>query len=302
MDPLRAQIAELIALRHSASALQRVRRRRSRQAVSGGLHTPFRGRGMEYAESRPYAVGDDARHVDWRVSARRGELHSKLFHPERDRVSAIVYDAAATMCFGSRACLKSVQAARLAALFAWSAAAAGDRIAGISTHTKCIAVPPGRGERGALRLLGHVQRWQPDVTAPERQSCDLLRALGVLERGLRSGAHILLLLDPRSLDSAALSRLRAWSRQHDLLICLLADPLEIEPLPEGRYPLLSSAATPQWWGGGQLQELLHAPLKSAGDRLAGSGLVWRVVRTDDDPVTVLREMISGRATGPEFRR
>ncbi|HRN60532.1 MAG TPA: DUF58 domain-containing protein, partial [Chiayiivirga sp.] len=93
--------------------------RRSADLFSGGHQSPFRGRGMEYAESRPYAPGDDVRHIDWRVTARSGRTHTKLFQPERERITAVVYDRSAAMAFGTRTCFKSVQARRLAALMLW---------------------------------------------------------------------------------------------------------------------------------------------------------------------------------------
>ena len=83
---------------------------------------------MEYAESREYAVGDDARHMDWRVTARTGRPHTKLFQPERERSSWIVADRAPSLYFGTRARYKSVQAARLGAVAAWAALNDGDRI------------------------------------------------------------------------------------------------------------------------------------------------------------------------------
>src|SRR3546814_15232641 len=66
-------LAELVALR--AAAQGRRPPRRGRHGVSGQASSPLRGRGMEYAESREYAHGDDARHIDWRLTARSGQPH-----------------------------------------------------------------------------------------------------------------------------------------------------------------------------------------------------------------------------------
>ena len=67
-------LPELIALR----ALVQGRRgaRRGHHGVQGHALSSSRGRGMEYAESREYAQGDDARHIDWRLTARSGRTHT----------------------------------------------------------------------------------------------------------------------------------------------------------------------------------------------------------------------------------
>ena len=83
-------LPELIALR--ALALGRRGARRGRHGVQGHALSNLRGRGMEYAESREYAQGDDARHIDWRLTARSGRTHTKLFQAERERLTLIVAD------------------------------------------------------------------------------------------------------------------------------------------------------------------------------------------------------------------
>src|SRR3546814_5867254 len=62
---------------------------RARAGLSSLGSSPFRGRGMEFAETRMYTRGDDVRHVDWRVTARTGTLHTKVFHAERERITQI---------------------------------------------------------------------------------------------------------------------------------------------------------------------------------------------------------------------
>ncbi|MCA1714226.1 MAG: DUF58 domain-containing protein, partial [Gammaproteobacteria bacterium] len=84
-DGITPRLAELIALRGATQG--RRPPRRGRHGVSGQALSPLRGRGMEYAESRAYALGDDARHIDWRLTARSGKPHTKLFQAERERLT-----------------------------------------------------------------------------------------------------------------------------------------------------------------------------------------------------------------------
>ena len=85
-------LAELVALR--AGVQGRRPPRKGRHGSSGQAPSPLRGRGMEYAESREYAIGDDVRHIDWRVTARSGKAHTKLYQAERERLTLVVADTA----------------------------------------------------------------------------------------------------------------------------------------------------------------------------------------------------------------
>jgi uncharacterized protein (DUF58 family) len=101
------------------------------EALAGTYHSAFRGRGVEFEEVRPYVVGDDVRTIDWRVSARTGRAHTRLFRAERERPVYLLLDQRHSMFFGTRGSMKSVQAAHAAALLAWAALAGGDRVGGL---------------------------------------------------------------------------------------------------------------------------------------------------------------------------
>ena len=81
---------DLIRLRGSAHGL----RLPTRQSVllAGSTRSMILGRGMEYEESRKYAPGDDARTIDWRVTARTGVAHTKVFQEDRQRAVYLVVD------------------------------------------------------------------------------------------------------------------------------------------------------------------------------------------------------------------
>ena len=299
---VRFDLRELVALRVCVPRLTRMVQRRSADLYSGGQQSPFRGRGMEYAESRPYAPGDDVRHIDWRVTARSGRTHTKLFQPERERITAVVFDRSAAMAFGTRACFKSVQAGRLAALMLWHSAQQGHRLAAAASGTGVELVPPTGGRRGVLRALDALVRWQPPRGEQTSNSAaaDLARAVDALRRVLRPGSQVLLLLDARSVDdasAAALARLRA---HHDLAACLVEDAIECAPMPAGDYLVgdgqrighlhLESRQARQRW-----QNHFDERREAALERLRRAGV--RVVRvaTDADPVDALAALLRGGA-------
>ncbi len=104
---------------------------RVRVVTSGGHLSPYKGRGVEFDESRPYQPGDDLRTIDWRVTARTGKPHTKVFREERNRPVFVWLDLRRPMLFATRGEFKGVRAAEMAALIAWSAVAHGDRLGGL---------------------------------------------------------------------------------------------------------------------------------------------------------------------------
>ena len=121
---------------------------------TGAYVSHFRGRGMEFDESRPYQPGDDPRSIDWRVTARSTTAYTKLFREERERPVLVVVDLRANMHFATQGCFKSVNASRAAALLSWAAHHRGDRLGGLifgdTTHRE---LKPKLGRQAALRYV-----------------------------------------------------------------------------------------------------------------------------------------------------
>ena len=83
-NPTEVTLNQLIALNRVAAGMKlNAKKIRSRQ--SGQYLSRIKGRGMEFDESRPYQPGDDVRNIDWRVTARIGNPHTKMFREERER-------------------------------------------------------------------------------------------------------------------------------------------------------------------------------------------------------------------------
>ena len=278
-DGITPTLAELVALR--ASALGRRPPKRGRHGVSGHALSPLRGRGMEYAESREYAIGDDARHIDWRLTARSGKPHTKLFQAERERLTLIVADTAPSLYFGTRVRFKSVQAARAGAIAAWAAVRDGDRIAALRGSIKEAPVPPAAGPRGALRVLDALVRW---YTQPPADDAGLTIALDHARRLLRPGSRLVLLADPASVAEVPPQRWPALTMHNEVIVLLLSDPLERDP-PQAALPFqsaqhrleldLATAAQRQRWR----NEFL-APIEAALAQLPARGVRVQLMSSD----------------------
>lgn len=291
-DGLKPTLAELVALR--AVAQRRPPARHGRFGTTGPAQSPLRGRGMEYAESREYAPGDDVRHIDWRLTARSGQTHTKLFQAERERLTLIVADTAPTLYFGTRVRFKSVQAARAGAVAAWASLRDGDRIAALRGTRLEAPVPPASGPRGVLRVLDALVRWYAE---PPAEDAGLKVALEHARRLLRPGSRLVVLADPRSIASIPESDWPALAAHHEVVVLLLSDAMEWEP-PAAMLPFqaglsrieldLAGAGSRQRW-----HDEFVRPLEQALSKLPGRGVQVFSLRGDEPSEAWL--LLLGRA-------
>ena len=193
----------------------------------GEYHSAFKGRGIEFAEVRPYQVGDDVRSIDWNVSARTGEAHVKLFEEEREQTLLLVVDVSGSEDFGSGEGAKRDLAAEVCAVLGFSALRNSDKV-GLVLFTDRVErfVPARKGKRHVLRLLR-------DLFAHEaaHRGTRLDDALDHVLRVQRRRAIVVLVSDFLVPDDADLARrLRVVAQKHDVVAVRLVDPRE-EALP-----------------------------------------------------------------------
>jgi uncharacterized protein (DUF58 family) len=227
-------LAELIAMRARVGRV-RMAPLLSRAARSGQQSSRLYGRGMDYAESRVYQAGDDVRRLDWRLTARSGKLHTKLFQEDREGCLLILLDTHASMRFGTRVRFKSVQAARAAAAAAWYAVRAGERVGMMAFGHTDHLLRPQAGPRGALALCGALADW--DALPSSDRLEPLSEALTRASRVLHGASRVLLISDGFSCDTSARQRLLDLTRHAGVSVLVVADALELALAPAGRYPL-----------------------------------------------------------------
>jgi uncharacterized protein (DUF58 family) len=229
-------LAELVALRGAAHGLSLHTHRPVMARLQGAHRSAQRGRGLEFEEVRLYTPGDDARNIDWRVTARRGKPHTKLFREERERPVWLLADLHPGLYFGSRRQFKSALLLRTAALLAWVAVSGGDRLGALiadGKHPPRI-FPPRARQAGVLPVLEALVEAQPrSPGVPEPDS--LNAALTALRPLLQPGSLVLVLSDFSDLDDASEAALAGLSMHNDCRLLWLVDPLENAGLPEGRY-------------------------------------------------------------------
>ena len=227
-------LEELLTLRAAARTLSPRAQGPARALLLGSHRSAHHGRGLEIEEVRPYVAGDDPRSIDWRVTARRGRVHTKLFREERERPVWLLVDLGASMFFGSKLQLKSMVAVRAAALLAWAAALGGDRVGAVISDAQRTRVLPMRSrEAGVLPILNALIELQPSAppASIDRQPAPL-RALTPL---VHPGSLVLALSDFHSLDRDTEAHWTALSAHSDCRWLWITDALEAQGLPKGRF-------------------------------------------------------------------
>jgi uncharacterized protein (DUF58 family) len=233
-----ADLSTLIAMRFPAQQLKLSKRRRALSVLAGPNKTNFRGRGIDFEEVRSYQSGDDIRTIDWRVTARTGDAHTKLFREERERPVLIVVDQRSSMFFGSRHCFKSVLAAHLAALLGWAALNNGDRVGGLiyndSDHRE---LRPRRSRKNVLALLSELERYNQLLPGQHNTHDESFEAmLNNLRRVARPGSSLYLISDFRGASSErSREHMFELAKHTEITAVACSDTLESELPRAGSY-------------------------------------------------------------------
>jgi uncharacterized protein (DUF58 family) len=294
-DPnVRVSVEDLIDLRRRVEGLKLKRGQPSRSVITGAHRSRFRGRGMDYQESRHYQAGDDIRNMDWRITARAGRPHVKLYEEERERPIVTLLDFGPSMFFGTRGAFKSVVAARIAALVGWAAIANHDRIGALLFNGEHRELQPSGGRRSVMRLIRALAGAGDPVKglAHQAEPGALSTALARLRRVARPGSLVFLISDFYSMDEETGRHLGQLRRHSDIVACRVADPLELASPPPGRYGITDGVRT------GVLDTRsrdsrsgydAHLERRQAAvlDLTAGRGVPLIRFSTDDDPVARL---------------
>ena len=301
----------LISLRLQARGLRLAGRQPAASLLAGAHGSRFRGRGMDYQESRAYQAGDDIRNMDWRVTARTGHPYTKLYQEERERPVVLLLDLSPTMFFGTRGAFKSAVAARLAALIGWATVAQGDRIGALLFNGRHIEVPPRGGRRGVMRLIRQlVAATDPLAGMRAEPHPDRLNsALQRLRRVARPGSLVFVISDFYAMNEETGKQLLHLRRHNDLVAVQIVDPLELAPPPPGRYAVTDGRRTGildtrsgrrreayrDWFGEHH---------QAVRELMARRGVPLLRIVTTDDPAERLRGFLAspGTLTGPPRAR
>lgn len=248
-SPVTLSLDQLIALRALVTE--------SRDPMSG--NSPWagrfrgtrRGQGMDFDDLRPYVPGDDPRHIDWKVSARLGITHSRLYREEKEHALTLLLDLRDAMYTGSHE-LRAVVAGRRAAIELWQAADVGSRIAAMVVDSDGIRISErATGERGALRACALIAerfdevfaRLSPSQDDKATESASQNPSLdAIADRCENEGRRLGRIRFITGLDEiqgydneASVKALYRLNLRSPTTVLHIADPLEVGTLPIGSY-------------------------------------------------------------------
>lgn len=194
----------------------------------GTTATRARGQGHEIREIRPFAEGDDPRHLDAAATARTGTPHLRSFHEDRERTLVLIADFRRPMLWGTQS-FRSVLGAEALALAGWQAAASGGSV-GVAAITDegVFSEHPTAGMRGMARVSGCLERAHSAALA-RHPGTDLVPALLRVARTVPRGAMVALASTLDRPGPGLDACLGAMVRRGPLRVILPADPFEDAP-------------------------------------------------------------------------
>lgn len=279
-----------------ARRIELASRRLVDELLAGQYHSVFKGRGLIFSDVRPYTPGDDIRAIDWNITARMNAPHVKQFIEERDRTVNLMIDMSASCFFGSRGAAKRELAAELVAVVAFSAIKNHDRV-GLYLVTDRVErfVPPKKGRRHVLRLIGEILAFEP-----ASRGTDLAAGLDFLGKVARRRSVVFLVSDFLAAGSWERA-MTITARRHEVVPVVVHDSLE-QALPPVGLVLLEDLES------GELVEVdtssraahdyarrAHAAASARDQTLRRMNLDTVSVRTDQPYVDALIAFFKARA-------
>ncbi len=298
------QADDLISLRFAARGLSLMPQRPVSATTAGVYRSRFRGRGVDYLESRSYQPGDDIRNMDWRVTARSGKPHTKMFQEERERPVIVLLDCGPSMFFGTQCSLKSIFAARLAACVGWAAVQHGDRIGAFGfAADRHQEMRPVGSRRGALALIRHLIKWYQPPTggdalaahSVEQAGQALTDALKRLRHVARPGSLVVMISDFYGINPDTRRHLSRLRNHNDVVACQIYDPIEMQPPPAGVYPISNGQQHGMLNTRGQraqqrYQDYINDHFEQLKQVNRQLGIPLQRASTTDDPLSIIKQL------------
>jgi uncharacterized protein (DUF58 family) len=299
--------------------------RRLEGRVAGGYRTAQRGAGIDLAGLRVYIEGDDARHIDWNVTARLDEPQIRLFNEDRELTVWLVLDRSASMNVGAPGRGKQDVLSELAVVLARMFSRGGNQVGALLYDNGAVrAVPPGTGRRHVLRVAAELDRARPAAPGrangagrdprrgretpggrrdrakgtPHRGTTDLAAMLDAVAKLARRRALIIVISDFIGDGDWERSLLRLGPR-HEVVALRVVDPADDE-LPQAGLVVIEDAETGEQLLVDSGDPLLRGRLRAAVEEREASlaagmrraGVPVHRIDTNADLATALVEVVA----------
>ena len=231
-------LEDLVRLEHRAKGFNLLPRQPVHSILAGRHNSRLRGRGLNFEEIRKYLPGDDVRNIDWKVTARIRKPHVRVFTEERDRPAILVVDQRMPMFFGSRLYVKSVTAAHLAALTAWTVFHSGDRVGAVVFNDSEIReFRPHRSRRRVQEIFQAIVAMNRQLNAEGGVQTNY-RQLGKAlfhARQLAKHDHLIAVIsDFAGSDDESARHILQMVEHNDVVAAVIHDPMALDLGKNGR--------------------------------------------------------------------
>lgn len=203
--------------------------------MAGDVKSVFKGRGMEFEEVREYAFGDDIRDLDWRVTARKSEPYTKVYHEEKDREIVVLLDLSASMIFGTKNELKSVTAAKLTALIGWMTLKNKDRFGLLLFDGKNTTYYKPQNNQKSLMMLFQIIADKTHAALKQSYEGNISSALKMFELSHKGRGTFFILSDFYQMTAESFKNIAALAKRHQIYCLHIFDVLEEIAPPDGIY-------------------------------------------------------------------
>ena len=224
-------LRDLIALQFEARGFSFLPKYAVQSILSGRHRSKLRGRGLDFEEVRKYVKGDDIRNIDWKVTARVGSAHTKVFTEEKERPVLFVIDQTARMFYGSLKYMKSVIAAQLAAVGCWRVLEVGDRVGGfVFNDSRIDFISPKRNRHSVQRFLGLVADQNQELNQfgdkPNELDHPLNETLKQAAQIVKHDFLVVVVSDFKMADNQTMKSLIRMKKNNDVILARVTDPSE----------------------------------------------------------------------------
>lgn len=213
----------------------------------GDNRSVYRGQGMDYEESRRYQPGDDPRYMNWQLSARTGQHYMKVFREERQPGVFILVDRRYSMRFGTQQRLKITQAARTAAIAAFSAQENNFSIGGVILDNKLEWFKENNNKQAVFDFIHQAARPAlPVFSQSQPAELNLDNVVHILNQVLTAGSTIYLISDFHDINENSQPALLQLASSHRVHAIQITDPAEIKLPKAGVLTLKSVKSNKQY--------------------------------------------------------
>ena len=224
---------------------------------AGDARSAFKGRGIEFEEVRPYQFGDDVRDIDWRVTARKNQPYTKLYMEEKDREVYVWLDLSSKMYFGTKGELKSVTAAKTAALLGWFALSYKDRLGfAIYNGRRTYIFEARRNQEYFLAVLKKIEKIAKENLEGAEDTEAVEKSLQYMQKKVSRHA-IVFLVGSFNVHQSASKEISLLAHKNEVYVVDIFDKLEAVCPPKGVYPAECEGKTEEINNTGEKYELSY---------------------------------------------